>query len=109
MIWYTDFARGFLGRLDPASGKVTEFMLPAKGNSLPYAMTVDDKDRLWLVETGVQPNRLVGFDPKTSDFFSITPIEPSGGLTVRHMTFNKATREIWFGTDANTIGRAKVP
>ena len=24
MIWYTDFARGFLGRLDVATGKVTE-------------------------------------------------------------------------------------
>ena len=77
--------------------------------SLPYAMTSDDKDRLWLVETGVQPNRLVGFDPKTESWFSITPVSKSGGLTIRHMVFHKPTRTIWFGTDANTIGRAAVP
>jgi virginiamycin B lyase len=37
---------------------------------------------------------------------------PSNGAsanTVRHMTFNRPTREIWFGTDAGTIGAVKVP
>jgi hypothetical protein len=28
---------------------------------------------------------------------------------VRHMVFNDATREIWFGTDTHTIGRVLVP
>ena len=109
MIWYVDYARGFLGRLEPASGKVQEWAMPGGASSLPYAMTSDDRDQLWFVETGVQPNRLVGFDPKSSNFFSITPIAESGGGTVRHMIFHRPTREIWFGTDANTIGRAKLP
>jgi virginiamycin B lyase len=109
VIWYGDYTQGKLGRFDPKSGAVKEFPLPSAGMSLPYAMTSDDKDRVWLVETGVQPNRLVGFDPKTSSWFSITPISKSGGLTVRHMVFHGPTRTIWFGTDANTIGRAGVP
>ena len=29
--------------------------------------------------------------------------------TVRHMFFDAKRRELWFGTDANTIARAKVP
>ncbi|MER3423929.1 MAG: lyase, partial [Nitrospiraceae bacterium] len=74
----------------------------------PYGMTVDDRDRLWFVETGPQPNRLVGFDPAASDFFSVTEIK-SGGGAVRNMVFYRPAREIWFGTDANTIGRAKLP
>jgi virginiamycin B lyase len=49
----------------------------------------------------------VGFDSKTEKFFGITPIT-SGGGTVRHMTFDKSTGQIWFGTDNNTIGRAEV-
>lgn len=106
-IWYVDYARGYLGRLDPTSGKIKEWALPAGAKSLPYAMAVDDKDRLWMVETGSQPNRLVGFDPKTQKFFGITPI-PSGGGTVRHMVFDDRTGQIWFGTDNNTIGRAQV-
>ena len=108
-IWYVDYTRGFLGRLDPATGKTQEWAAPSGMKSLPYAMAVDDRDRLWFVETGVQPNRLVGFDPKTSEFFSTTEIKESGAGTVRHMVFHKPSREIWFGTDANTIGRARVP
>ena len=107
-IWYVDYARGYLGRLDPATGQIKEWENPAKSQSRPYAMTVDDKDRLWFVETLPQPNRFVGFDPKTEEFFSITEIG-SGGGTVRNMVFHQPSREIWFGTDVNTVGRVLVP
>ncbi len=107
-VWYVDYAQGRLGRLDPASGAVQQWSAPAGAQSRPYAMAVDDRDRLWFVETGLRPNRLVGFDPDTQEFFSITEIE-SGGGTVRHMVFHPPSRTIWFGTDANTIGRARIP
>lgn len=107
-VWYVDYTRGYLGRLDPKSGKVEEWAMPSGAQSLQYAMTVDDRDRLWMVETGVQPNRLVSFDAKSRKFGTITPIAESGGLTVRHMIFHAPTRTIWFGTDANTIARAKL-
>lgn len=107
-VWYVDYARGFLGRLDPATGKVEEWANPSGAEARPYAMTVDDRDRVWYVESGVRPNRLVGFDPKTGRVFSITPIAQSGGLTVRHMVYHAPTKSIWFGTDAGTIGRAKI-
>lgn len=107
-IWYVDYTRGYLGRLDPATGAVREWAAPSAAQSLPYAMTVDDRDRLWFVETGPQPNRLVGFDPRAEHFFSVTPIVKSGGGTVRHMIFHRPTHSIWFGTDANTIGRAVI-
>jgi virginiamycin B lyase len=106
-VWYVDYTRGFLGRLDPATGQFKEWALPGGASALPYAMASDDRDRLWLVETGVQPNRLVGFDPKSEKFLGITPI-PSGGGTVRHMMFDQRDGQIWFGTDNNTIGRAQV-
>ncbi|HEX6630190.1 MAG TPA: hypothetical protein VF048_03825 [Gemmatimonadaceae bacterium] len=109
MVWYGDYARGYLGRLDPATGKVEEWALPGGAQSRPYAMTTDDRGRLWLVETGVQPNRLVGFDPATSRFFSQTAIGTAARNTVRHMVWHAPTRAIWFGTDANTIGRAVLP
>jgi virginiamycin B lyase len=106
-VWYVDYSRGMLGRLDPTSGAVKEWPAPAGAQSLPYAMTVDEKDRLWFVETGRQPNRLVGFDPKTNAFFGLTDIA-SGGLVVRYMIYDRNSGQIWFGTDANTIGRATV-
>jgi virginiamycin B lyase len=106
-IWYVDYTRGFLGRLDPESGRLKEWALPGGPAALPYAMASDDKDRLWMVETGSQPNRLVGFDPKSEKFFGVTPI-PSGGGTVRNMMFDARGGQLWFGTDNNTIGRAEV-
>jgi virginiamycin B lyase len=108
LVWYVDYARGFLARLDPTTGAIREWAAPGGAAALPYAMTVDDADRLWFVETGPRPNRLVGFDSRTELFFSVTAI-PSGGGSVRHMVFHRPTRTIWFGTDANTIGRAHVP
>jgi virginiamycin B lyase len=70
-------------------------------------MALDHKDRIWLVETGIRPNRFVGFDPAREAFVATADI-PSGAGTVRHMMFDARTRAIWFGTDAGTIGRARV-
>lgn len=106
-IWYVDYARGYLGRFDPGTRQFKEWALPGGTSALPYAMAVDNKDRLWAVETGSQPNRLVGFDPGTEKFFGITPIQ-SGAGTVRHMVFEERGGQIWFGTDNNTVGRADV-
>ena len=81
--------------------------MPGGRESRPYAMTSDNRDRIWFVETGMNPNRIVGFDPATATFTTPAPI-PSGAGAVRHMVFNAATNEIWFGTDMNTIGRARL-
>ncbi|HEY7611706.1 MAG TPA: hypothetical protein VH764_01830 [Gemmatimonadales bacterium] len=109
-IWYGDYARGYLGKLDPATGKVTEVKLPAGEASLPYAMAGDDKGRIWVAETGVRPNRLVAYDPAAGKFTQM--VDTEGGdepNTVRHMVFSGPAREIWYGTDRNTVGRLKVP
>ncbi len=107
-VWYTDYRRGYLGLLDPATGEVTEWENPSGQDSRPYGMAVDADDRVWFVETGIRPNKFVGFDPATSAFFSVTEIE-SGGGSVRHMYYDESTNTIWFGADTNTIGKAKLP
>ena len=107
-VWYGDYTRGFLGHLDPKTGSVEEFALPSGGVSLPYGMTLDDRGRIWVAETGVQPNRLQAFDPKSRSWVESVSIASDGPNTIRHMTFDAATRQIWFGGDANMIGRVKV-
>jgi virginiamycin B lyase len=110
-IWYGDYTKGRLGRLDPKTGKVEEWPNPSGPASLPYAMAVDDADRIWYVETGVKPNRLVAFDSKTKQVVHNAAITPSltGANVVRHMVFDPKTRTIWFGTDNNFLGMVKVP
>ncbi len=107
-VWYVDYAEGYLGKFMPTTLQVGEWRVPGGEEARPYGMAVDDKDRVWFVETGVYPNRLVGFDTKAEQVMSITRIE-SGGGSVRHMVYHQATQTVWFGTDANTIGRATLP
>ena len=103
-IWYGDHAAGMLGVYDPATKLFQEWPLPDGADSRPYAMAVDDRDRIWVVETGVTPNRFVAFDASAGNFVATVPV-PSGGGSVRHMQFHAPSRAIWFGADTNTIGR----
>ncbi|MFQ5690096.1 MAG: lyase [Gemmatimonadota bacterium] len=107
-VWYVDYARGYLGRLDPVTGEVREWANPDGPGSRPYGMAIDAADRVWFVETGPRPNRFVGFDTKTEQYLSVTALK-SGGGSVRHMFYDEPRNAIWFGTDANTIGRAILP
>jgi virginiamycin B lyase len=81
-IWYSDYSRGAIGRLDPATGDVKEWPSPGGPGSQPYGMATDG-EVIWYSESGVNPNTLVRFDPKSAKFQSWTI--PSGGGVVRHM------------------------
>ncbi len=107
-VWYVDYAEGYLGKIIPSTLRVKEWRVPGGEEARPYGMAVDDQDRVWFVETGVYPNRLVGFNTKTEKIMSMTNIE-SGGGSVRHMVYHQGTQTIWFGTDANTLARVSLP
>ena len=49
-IWYADYSRGYLGRLDPATGKVTEWPSPSGPKSAPYGISAI-KDVIWYSES----------------------------------------------------------
>jgi virginiamycin B lyase len=72
-------------------------------------MAIDDQDRIWVAETGTQPNSLVAFDPKSRTWVASVPVGAKAPNTVRHMVFDKKTRQLWYGSDQNAIGSAKVP
>ncbi|CUA86256.1 virginiamycin B lyase family protein [Pseudidiomarina woesei] len=105
--WYVDYAGGYLGRWNPATDEVNEWPMPAGVRSMPYAMAIDHRGYVWAAETGVQPNRIVGFDSVSETFTKAFEVE-SGGGTIRHMVFDPQSQALWFGTDANTIGRATI-
>jgi virginiamycin B lyase len=83
-VFYTDFARGYLGHFDPAGGKLLkEWASPGGADSEPYGIAITNDGEVWYSESGVKPNTLVRFDPK-SESFSREEI-PSGGGVVRNM------------------------
>jgi virginiamycin B lyase len=107
-VWYVDYRGGKLGVFDPETLKIREWGLPSGEKARPYGTALDDKGRIWLVETGVSPNRFIGFDTSSETFIDGVDV-PSGGGAVRHMHYDAASQSVWFGTDANTIGVAKLP
>lgn len=83
-IFYSDYARGYLGHFDSASGKLLkEWASPGGAESEPYGIAITNDGEVWYSESGVTPNTLVRFDPK-SESFSSKEI-PSGGGVVRNM------------------------
>jgi virginiamycin B lyase len=110
-IYWGDYSRGVIGHLDPTTGRMEEWPLPAGRTSLPYAMATDDRDVVWVAQNGHPnvPATLVAFDPKARRFVAEVPVGRPGPNTIRHMTFDRGTRQIWFGTDQGSIGRIAVP
>lgn len=106
-VWYGDYARGYVGVYNPEDESHREWEMPQGSNAQPYAVTVDNRDRIWLAASGVDPNMFVGFDTNSEEFIGSQEIE-SGGGTVRHMVFHEPTNAIWFGTDTNYLGRAEL-
>ena len=72
------------------------------------SIPVDSHDRIWIFETRIPPNRLVGFNPRTEAFFASASV-PSGGGSVRNMVYDERRIALWFATDANTLGQAVLP
>ena len=105
VVWYTDFARGFLGRLDPATGKVTEWQSPSGPKSEPYGI-VFTKGALWYVETFAKPNNVVRFDPQTEIFQTWTI--PGGGDIVRNMSVTPDGNPVMAHSLANQVGLVEI-
>jgi virginiamycin B lyase len=103
-IWYVDHRGSYLGAYDPQSRSFREWPTPSP-NAAPYAMAVDHRGWVWFVESGVQPNRLVAFDPFDGRYAHVEVID---SRTVRHMVFHAPTRSLWFGTDNDKIVRATL-
>jgi virginiamycin B lyase len=82
-IYFTDFKGGNLGRLDPTTGAVKMWVSPGGHDSGPYGIAITPDGMVWYSESGVKPNTIIQFDPKTDKF--ARAIIPSGGGVVRNM------------------------
>jgi virginiamycin B lyase len=106
MIYYTDFARGYLGWLDPNTGKIVVWASPGGPESRPYGIAITPDGMVWYSESGLKPNTIVRFDPRTK-VFSTWPI-PSGGGVVRNMV-STAGGDLYIAcSGVNKVGIVKI-
>ncbi len=104
-VWYADFSRGFLGRLNLATGEHKEWQSPSGPNSQPYGI-VYAKGALWYNESFAKPNTIVRFDPKTEKFQSWAI--PGGGDIVRKMDVTPDGNPVTANSLTNQVGMVEV-
>jgi streptogramin lyase len=69
IVWFGNFGEQKLGRLDPATGKVTEYPYPMHRDNAPtgsLGLRADGAGNLWL--GNMYQATIVRFDPKTEQF-----------------------------------------
>jgi virginiamycin B lyase len=82
-VYFTDFKSGHLGVLDTSTGAVKMYPSPGGPDSNPYGIAITPDGMVWYSESGVKPNTIIRFDPKTRTFARADI--PSGGGVVRNM------------------------
>ena len=105
IVWYADFSRGYLGRLDPATGKVTEWPSPSGPKSEPYGISAIN-DIIWYSESGTTPNTVVRFDPPTETFQSWAI--PGGGNIVRNTSVTREGDFVLANSLVNAVTLVKI-
>lgn len=105
-IYYSDYARGYLGHFNPATRKVEEWPSPGGSGSEPYGIAVSPDGLVWYSESGVKPNTLIRFNPKTKAFSS-TPV-PSGGGVIRNMVATKNGKLYMACSGVNKVAVADI-
>ena len=106
MIWYGNSTMGRIGRLNPETGEIKEWPSPSGPTSHPYAFAIVD-DVIWYNESGMRPDALVRFDPRTEEFQSWQI--PSGYGIVRNMWVTRDGNLLIHQTSSNRIGLVKIP
>src|SRR2546427_408018 len=101
-VYFTDYERGHLGRLDPKSGEVKMWNSPGGAGANPYGIAITPDGMVWYSESGVKPNTLIRFDPKTETMARTTI--PSGGGTVRNMAATADGRVYIACSGVNKVG-----
>jgi virginiamycin B lyase len=104
-VYYADFSRGFLGRLNLATGEHKEWQSPSGPQSQPYGI-VFTKGAIWYNESFAKPNTIVRFDPKTEKFQSWAI--PGGGDIVRKMDVTPDGNPVTANSLTNQVGLVEI-
>jgi len=78
IVYYTGQVKGYLGRLDPKTGK--DENIPIGSGSAPHGVIVAPDGAAWITDGGLNAN--ARFDPKTKkfDYFILPPHLPAANL-----------------------------
>jgi virginiamycin B lyase len=99
-IWYAGQWTNLVGRIDPASGGIKEYPLPA--NAKPHTVTLDAKGNVWYTGNG---NATIGYlDPRSGKITEFKMPDPQAKDP--HSAVFDAKGILWFTMQlSNRVGR----
>jgi streptogramin lyase len=114
MVWYSDFGDQFIGKLDPKTGKATEYPIPVLKKGFPLGtldLQLDKEENLWV--SLMYQGGIAKFDRKTEKF-QVYPIpkEWQGDHTQQSMVSASSSHvdgKVWTNNqDTHSIYRLDV-
>jgi virginiamycin B lyase len=97
IVWYTGYGNGTIGRLDPGTGKVTEFPTPSGGGG-PHTLVIDDQGVIWF--TMQRGDRIGRLDTRTG---KMTEYRTAGGPY--GIALDRAGNVWWCQLSGGKLGR----
>ena len=100
-VWFTELFSGKLGKIDPKTGKMTEYTVPNPAAG-PRRLDMDSKGNLWFTQcfTG----SVAKFDPRTEKFTEYDLGVPGGGFPYSIRV--DESDQIWFTLNShNSVGK----
>jgi virginiamycin B lyase len=105
VVWYTDFARGYLGSYNPKNGAFKERLSPGGASSAPYGIAIAPDGRVFYDEA--QSGTMVAFDRKTGK--TETTRIPTPGSVVRNISVDSSRSRIWLAlSGTGRIGKIEL-
>jgi virginiamycin B lyase len=105
LVWYNDFHRGYLGRLNPATGEAKEWRVPVLKPGFPeclLALELDREGNAWLPRF-YQGCSITKFDRATEKFVTWTaPARYNGNRAqCAHIAVGAPEGTVWFSDSVN--------
>ncbi|MEO8177380.1 MAG: hypothetical protein ABI895_00980 [Deltaproteobacteria bacterium] len=105
IVWFTDYPRRALGRLDPSlpeGMQVTEF--PTPGGGRPYGIAVGPDGRVWYNDEDAA--EIVGFDQASKSVVARLSLAVDNPGPVRNIAVDQPRRRLWLAI--SNVGRLAV-
>jgi virginiamycin B lyase len=99
-VWFTAQHAGYLGHLDPDTGRVTQ--VPLGTGSAPHGVIVGPDDAAWVTDGGL--NAIVRVDAKSRRVRTFPLPADRGGANLNTATFDRAGT-LWFTGQSGVYGR----
>jgi virginiamycin B lyase len=105
MVWFVNSSLGKIGRLNPETGDIKQWDSPSGPSSHPYSLAVIN-DEIWYNESGMRPDALVKFNPRTESFQSWAI--PSGVGIIRHTWVTEDNNLLIHQSSSNQVGLVRI-